>query len=371
MRAGWLLIGCVSFAGGQEPTEALIRHLGSEYAERYQQEAKVKLLERGSAVLSPLIDTLSHRDLGRQEGALFVLGELRDRRAVPFLLRFYETAENPVLKCRTLEALGKQKNDDLFEFFVYQLSDRDPSVKSFALWSLGELRTRRATAPIKKILAQSNGYLSVAAVDALGKTGDADVVADVLEYLKFESSQMRLVAARALGELGQSSAIAPLMYAMSYEPSLEAQEQMAIAVGKLADEPTMNRLLQWLSDPAYPDRQRLAEIALKGAGMKSAMGLGPLLRHKDVRVKLPAARILAFLKAPEAIGQMLDILETKDESAQIAAMSVLGEYGSLQTIPKLDRFVTSKREGLRLAAADAIRKIAERGQARPYRGGAL
>lgn len=79
-----------------------------------------------------------------------------------------------------------------------------------AAWALGEIRDRRAVAPLVAALKSDNGGLAGDAAEALGKIGDPAARPALLEALDRSNVYARAEILRALGEIGDAGDI-PLL----------------------------------------------------------------------------------------------------------------------------------------------------------------
>jgi HEAT repeat protein len=339
-----------------------IKRLGKEYADVYQQEAQAALIRQGTPVLSLLIEALDDPDHSRRIRVLEVLGELRDKRAIPHLLRVFERSGNSQVRCKVMEALGKMREPSLFTFIVTHLQDPDSHLYCFAIWALGEQRSRKAIPYLVKILASDQGYSLVTAIDALGKSGTADQAPMLLEFLKYESTQTRYVAAKALGEIGDGRSASAVFQAMLQEPDLEVQDTLARTHGKIGGEEGITRLVELIKKESSPTIQRVAAVSLQAAGLQASFYLMPLLKSEDLRSKMEAARILGLLKAPGAVRPLLDMMGDSDKTVQLVAIVALGDCGDTSTIRPLTKMARSRDAALRSAAAEALKKIAGRNE---------
>jgi hypothetical protein len=128
----------------------------------------------------PLLDLAQNpaRDLHERAMALSVVGGLKDERAVEPLIRRVESRDAD-LREQSAVALGAIGDRRAFEPLSAALSDRQNSVplRRDAAYALGLLGDERARAPLVRAMeAGEDEKLVLAAVDALGKTGDSSTL---------------------------------------------------------------------------------------------------------------------------------------------------------------------------------------------------
>lgn len=339
-----------------------VRRLGQAYAPVYRQEAASALVRLGPSSLPWLIEALKDRDSTRQIHVIEVLGDLRDLKAADYLLRRFENSSSTLVRCKIMEALGKLRHPGLYDFIAGQVEASDPSIHCFAIWALGEMRLRKAVPLLLRILRTENGYAVVTAIDALGKCGTPDQAPFLLEYLKYENIQTRFVTAKALGEIGDGRLAPLLLHAMAKEPDPEVQETLARTLGKIGGDPAVEKLVQLLKESAAPTWQHLAEAGLESAGLRAAFALMPLLRENDLRLRVAAAKILGAIHAPGAVPYLIQMAEEDDPAARVAAIAALGDCADMSAMKFLTQMARSRDRSARQAASEAMRRIASRNE---------
>jgi len=273
----------------------------------------------------------------RRAGVAEALGGIRDRRAVGALLELYKTETVLPVRCKILEALGRIGDVSLIPFLGKEAFHQDLGLRSFAIWSLGELRDRKALPYIMEVLKTDSGYAVVAAIDAIGKLGAPELAPRLVEYLKFDDVQTRYVAAMAIGELGNPQTAPPLFDLMRRESNIEVQEAMAQSLGKIGGREVIAGFMELLRADPSPTSQHLAEAGLEAAGVEAAFALIELLKEKDLKLKLSAAKVLGRLRAEGAVPHLLKMLQDSEKAVRLVAISALGDCGGAQVLPELDK----------------------------------
>lgn len=347
-------------AGDDPQVPVYIRRLGKEYAETYQRDAQNALRRVGAPAVSALIQTFSDSDPVRRVHAIEVLGDIREKRSLPFLLRLYQNETDVSLRCKVLEALGKSGDPALFSFMATQVQSRDPRLRAFAIWSLGELHDRRAVPYLLDIIYREQGYVVVTAIDALGKCGTPENARMLLEYLRYDDLQMRFVTARSLAEIGSEAIVPDLLEAVGKEVDPEVQEALVQAVGKAGGEAGIHALISLLKSSRAPNDQRLAEAGLQAAGLRAVFALTPLLENEDLMIQISAAKVLGAIRAPGVTASLLKMLAHRDPAVRTAALVALGQCGDRSVLKELVRFTENRDAGIRDAATGAVQAIAAR-----------
>jgi HEAT repeat protein len=134
--------------------------------------------------------------------------------------------QSPIVRRAALEALARSKSPAAVEAASFALTDEAPEVQLAAIRALGRMRDdvgRAIGAPhlLEVVRTFSDDALGVAAVEALGETGDAAAV-DVLRGVLREGSPVRAFAAvEAMGRLDAPGRVDALIQALSHsEPEV-------------------------------------------------------------------------------------------------------------------------------------------------------
>lgn len=110
----------------------------------------------------------------------------------------------------------------------------------------------------------------------------------------------------------------------------------------------------------------LASIVAAGCGSgtptKSAAELTPDLKHAEERVRLAAVEQLGQVgsgQAPEAVRALTEALADTSAYVRHAAVRGLARHGSAarDAVPTLQKALKDSDEGVRLDAAEALKKI--------------
>jgi HEAT repeat protein len=225
------------------------------------------LIAMGPAVVEPLIHVLqSDKRLPRPAGrrtagqtdlrepmqhVIRVLGELRDRRAIPPLLEVMKTDDvncglaaealgkigDPAVVPALLEELKRERcQDDVIkaitsikdpgsvELLIQMLND--PQARLVAVWALGEMRDPRAVPPLLDLLQKIQTDPALAGnlivynerlLYALGKIGGKEAVGPIAAFAKTQNVQTKGNAIDALGEIGGDEAVAALLEMLQTE----------------------------------------------------------------------------------------------------------------------------------------------------------
>lgn len=336
--------------GDARAVEPLIQALkGKEYDVREAAAAALGMIGDARAV-EPLVQALKDNsnfcDRVLKEAAE-ALGMIGDARAVEPLVQALKD-KHPDVRNAAVKALTKIGKPSV-ELLIHALKDEEPYVRDLAAeyratdWAMKEIEkswpdVRNAAAkaltqigwqpkdevekiwyflasrawdklvelgkpsvePLIQALKDKNWYVRVAAVEALGKIGDARATEPLIqawmddEYESSSSSCSRLPmqweiskkAAEALGKIGEP-AVVPLIHALKYRKSDSALEVLK-TLGKISVEP----LIQALKDEHRVVRKSAAVVLGEIGDKRVVEPLMQALKDNNYEVREAAAMVL-------------------------------------------------------------------------------
>lgn len=284
-----------------------------------------------SRAVVPLVGKVQDSVPEVRQAVVRALGDLGDTHATQALL--LALRDNvPEVKVEALAALGRLRAPEAVDAIAPLALDRNPSVRQAAIVSLGRTATPAAVrALIKTLGTQEDASASLDRTpvrDALVVSGPAAVTELTALLERPISAAVATSAAWVLGEL-RSFKSAPILVSALRRGSLPAPAALrALAgAGTAAEVPIV---LEFVSDPSPATREQALSAA--------AALLDP--SHPDGRAVEPLA---AALKNPRT---------SPLERAAVAAL--LGRTGAPRATAELVGLVSSKDEGLKLAAIDAL-----------------
>lgn len=199
--------------------------------------------------------------------------------------------ENPIVRRAALDALARSKSPAAVEAASFALTDEAPEVQLAAIRALGRMRDdagHAIGAPhlLEVVRTFSDDALGVAAVEALGETGDAAAV-DVLRGVLGEGSPVRAFAAvEAMGRIDAPGRVDALIQALSHaEPEVVKGALRALA--KEERDPRAAAHVGACLDHAAWDVRRLAAELL---GRRTDPTSKHLLRQRLIGEQEPLVR---------------------------------------------------------------------------------
>lgn len=187
---------------------------------------------------------LSSADEEERLDAVVALSALRSPAAVPALT---SALRDPSRRVRAAAATGlaaAAASDALSTLADSLQREKDVYVRKAIVYSLGDLRDRRATPILDAALNDKNAEVRGAAAHALSQYADPSAVARLIKSLSDGDAFVRSRAAAALGTNAKyaQSAVPALIVLLSLDEDSEVKRQIAGALGAIGDKVVLKDL---------------------------------------------------------------------------------------------------------------------------------
>ncbi len=332
----------------------------------------------------------------RMDEKLQALAEVRkapgDRKAaVPALVEILKQA--PRARGQAAVALGEIGDPAAVKPLIAALDDKSQDrdtldAKRFIADALGMLRAKEAVPALKELVTSPDGYLQVAAVDALGRIGDPaaiETLVGVATGPKVEPFTAKK-ALLALGRIGDPRA-APAVLKMLFEerPGVSFFPEAAFAVSQIG-RPMAPSLLAILEgkDAALASWAKERGVVQGALYAKSAQLLGDVggndavpallgkLSYRDadpgveLYVRVLAAESLGRMRAKEAVRALGDLVaKERDPNVRDRFCDALVRIGDPAALPALKLAAGAGGWDLREGPLAAISRLGAAGD-RPF-----
>jgi len=221
-----LLFPCLGL-NGQEPGNGagdLVQRLEAgnpEVRARVQKEI-VESYEPALAV--SLLERLHSKDRDLKSRVIFILGEVREKKALEPLLDVLE--EEPVFRREALVALAKIGDDYAVESIVDLLDTLDPKLKRLAVWALGKIGSGEALPAVRSLwLSDKDPSMKLAAALALFLIrNDRDAHRQLAMTLNSKFPSLRAETLRLVAESGSLTFVDVLLERLEDAGEEESRE---------------------------------------------------------------------------------------------------------------------------------------------------
>jgi beta-lactamase regulating signal transducer with metallopeptidase domain len=174
------------------------------------EEAAIALASMGNPALEPLTNALNDSNPSVRRNAAWAIGELTNMRgseranAVPTLISLLNDSDEWV-RMASVRALGEIRDERAVEKLISALSDGAWRVRELGAWALGEMKEERAVQTLcKMLLEDSQAEARETAAGALGEIRSAQAVASLTQALDDPETSVREKARWALSEIEDS-----------------------------------------------------------------------------------------------------------------------------------------------------------------------
>ncbi len=393
--------------GGGDVTAQLIKALSRSDNAGARNAAIEALVHIGEGALDDLLPMLGAADADVRKFIVDILGDIRDRRAVPGLILALKDADENV-RVASAEALGKIRDLRAVDALLACLQRTDQGWLDYAAAeALGEIGDERALGPLMTALGRIT--LREPVLEALGKIGNENSLtplvaglSDPLRIVREVSMAALLAIHRKSNQATRRTIAQAVREGMSEEAVVLAEQMFGGTVGELQkaclavlgwagrehsipkllallteeelEEPmaqaliampsgTGTRLLVYLSDGNALVRRTVARVLGELGRPESEDPLIELLGDENGHVRSMAAEALGRLRSRKAAAQLLDLLQDEYKSVQESAIQALAAIGDESVLDRLVSGFTLQEVPLRRNIALLLGKFATTGAA--------
>jgi len=292
-----------------------------------------------------------------------------DRRAaVPFLVKILEEKQHPRARAAAALALGEAGDpaaiDPLLKALDTGAKDRDSiDMDRRIAEALGALRAKEAVGKLGQLTTFPDGFVQVAAVDALGAIGDPAAV-ETLTVVALDpqgepfTSKKATLALGRIGDPKSMPTILKLMFVTRGGVSFFPEAAFAASqIGQPMIEPLLTvlegkdaELFAWAKEQKYPAGALYAKAASVLGDVGDASVVPALVRKLSYTdadaglqlfVRVYAAEALGRLRAREAVRPLAEVLgRERNPDARDRLCDALARIGDVSALPALKAAAT-------------------------------
>ena len=325
---------------GDAIVDAFVRTLREQHADLNVLSSALDLLAVSEIdVVEPLIRALDDEDVNLRVQAALILGDRRDRRAIPPLIAHLADPDVNV-RFHVIEALGRLHATEACEHLTAIAEQRDFFLAFPAIQALSRIGTPAIAPRLVPLLADE--LLRAPVIETLGELGDEDVSMPLVHLLSTASAPTEVIADALAGLYDR------------YESRYQGGEHIADLVRRHITAAGTQQILDAVHRVA-PDRlPGLAKVLgwLEGEAVQRA--LTRLLGRATVRSQVVEALVR---NGTGVVALLTDQLQAEDLETRQAAAVALGRIGDRRATPALVAALDDRE--LAVAAAGALARIGD------------
>jgi DNA-binding response OmpR family regulator len=110
------------------------------------------------------------------------------------------------VKLAACYSLGEFKSKEATAPLLSLLSEKDLEIRGEAIWALGEIKSQEAFEAIIKVLEEENVWIKGRAIEALGKLGNPIVINQLATLFNSDNQDLKIIIIKAVGSIGTPEA---------------------------------------------------------------------------------------------------------------------------------------------------------------------
>ncbi|MCX7690056.1 HEAT repeat domain-containing protein [Thermoflexus sp.] len=328
----------------------------------------VQWIDRWTGLSRLVQEDFSRLILQRQ--AIVALGLLRDRRAIPLLIRILKNPQaHPSLRALVPDALAAIGEGGVVSELLTLLRDRgtDSTIRERIALALGAMKATSAIRAMLELLRDpmEDPFIQARAALAIGLMRDPSVAVELVPLLRQENlpATARRAIADALGTLGNREVARSLIQLLPEERiPASVRQSIADAIGALGASELGDELM-WLLRDVRIDPHVRGAIALTLATLRHRPAASEIISllsdlRIDPSIRQSLAESLGSLWDPSLIAPLTRLVHESalEPMVRQAIVRTLGEHGGPEAFSAL--WILAKNAeapiSLRRAAADAM-----------------
>lgn len=277
-----------------------------------------------------LIQSLENPDINVRKQAALSLGQLKDKRAVAPLTELLDD-ENLSVSQSAAKALGQIGDREAVRPLIKRLNDW--GMFTVCAEALGAIGDGRAVVPLLHRFSDPDPQIRLAVVKALGSIRDQRVALILSRALKDSNLEVRAAAAEALGNVTDKTVIEPIIKISDKQLHHNIRPHLIKALLRIGSS-TVPFLAEALRSPSYSQRHFAGEILAQ----LRPEGINVLIEALSVdnnNVRLTAVKYLGGTKADDALEPLIHALKDRDYNVQKEAAASLGRLKNNLAVPDL------------------------------------
>ena len=311
---------------GAEAVPALIQTLPSRDSSLPPLSAQI-IVRIGSPAIPLLTKTLGEAHPLVRAQICYILGQIKDRAAVPALLDALR-GEFYTVRAKSAAALGEIGDPQAIQLLLTALKDKEDSVRVSAALALGKFHNPATFDEIANLLLDDPKIeVRQAAARAFGETKDPQALPYLMQALRdsfwwYEREQTADDLLWAIEAIGPAS-VDPLIEALS-DSEGTVRKFAARMLGQIGDERAIESLGMAIYDLHFDVGQAAAE-SLAHLGTSSLPVLKEALAHPETTIREHVVSALGKIQHTSVAPLLIDALNDPERIVRKQAIQSLGE----------------------------------------------
>jgi cyclophilin family peptidyl-prolyl cis-trans isomerase/HEAT repeat protein len=350
---------------------------------------------RDAQAVTTLVDLLDNSNAALRGEAAFALGQIADPSAAKVILKNFNDEKDLEVRLALIEALSKVAKDSLLpaidSTLSHQLDEDIPIVRAETALALARLVQRQLPgkewgAKLAVLLTDEAEEVRWRAAYALMRLADPSTAPALRDAVRDRSPRVRMQVARALGALRDPAAWVALALLAHSDPDWRVRVNATAALGQI--DPTAEPLLT-IADVPLEDsclHVRLTALRALGSAAERARQAGHIavsdsmatFLNSQIRLAMPDSNVcgdwritaavayaLAQARGKKAVENLLPLAGHPERYLRAEIARALGATAAPEAFPILEKLSNDPDNLVRIAALEALPKIAAQNRALP------
>ncbi len=255
----------------------------------------------------------------------------------------YRLLSDPELAEPARQAIQRIPGRRATEALLAALPHAPEKLKCGLIFALGSRRDVEAVPVLIALARDRNMAVRLAAVDVLGRIGDARAAGAIATAAMYGPDRQRRVAIDAALRLADvemaraNEAPARAIYEGALTMAMTTSQRLAALKGmrQLGDPRSLPTVLRTLGDPDSVFQRMAMTLIDELAGERAVAAMTGALDMAGPQAKAALLRGIADRQAGDAVPMLLEALKDRSDVVKIAAASALGDFGGIHNAPPL------------------------------------
>jgi HEAT repeat protein/tRNA A-37 threonylcarbamoyl transferase component Bud32 len=316
-----------------------------------------------------LIKQLESNNISERINAIEELGELKDRRAISFLMELLEYNEQNTTRA-IIKSMGKIKDTSTVPLLIKHLSSSDPIVKQYAAMALGEINDISALNPLIKSLNDQDGGVRASSAYALGNLGKKEAIEHLINlYIEDTDPEVRIRSAESIAQIDGrdlSSLIeiaeeeeedntrkdVILMYFSGYVTKISSHKAVQVPAKYI-------KYVNMLDSKDQSMRLDGINLLARAGDLQAASILVNYINDSDEAIAIDSLKAVVSLKQDDTLEAIIKLLDTQRPILRQWAVWGTGEFRDKKASNALLKLLNHNDPGTRATAAYALGNIGD------------